>query len=142
MAETILGFDYGRRRIGVAVGETLAHSTRPLTALHARRDGGAPWEQIETLVAQWRPARIVVGLPRHLDGREAPLAAEVRNFAAELTRRTGCPVEFGDEALSTEAARARLAGSRRGRRDQARDRLNAEAAREILAAWLEEAGNA
>lgn len=142
MAETTLGFDFGRRRIGVAVGETLTGAARALTTVAVARSGEIPWGEIETLVADWRPARLVVGLPRHLDGTEAPFAAAVRAFAAELQRRTNVPTRLWNEALTTEAARRAVAGGRRaGRRRGGRDRLNAEAAREILAGWLGEARN-
>lgn len=142
MAETILGFDYGRRRIGVAVGETLTGAARALTTVTVARSGEIPWREIETIVADWQSSRLVVGLPRHLDGREAPLAAAARAFAAELGRRTNVPVSLWNEALSTEAARETLARKRRtGHRRGGRDLLNAEAAREILAGWLGERQN-
>lgn len=133
----MLGFDYGRRRIGIAVGETLTRSARALVTVHADRRGTPPWKRLETLVAEWRPGRLVVGLPCHLDGREAQIAATVRAFSVELARRTGRPVALWNEALSTEAARAGLAAGNGGTRgDKGRDRLNAEAAREILSGWL------
>ncbi len=135
----MLGFDYGRLRIGVAVGETVTGSARALTALHSGSETKPPWQEIEDLVASWRPARLVVGLPHHLDGRESPLGVPVREFAAELGRRSKLPVALWDEALSTEAARETLAGQRRaGARRADRDRLNAQAACEILQGWLAE----
>jgi putative Holliday junction resolvase len=140
--ETVLGFDFGTRRIGVALGETVTGSARALMALPARA-GTPPWSDIARLIAEWRPARLVVGLPHHLDGREAPLAARARAFAAELGQRSGLPLAFWDEALSTEAARESLAekrrsGARQGRDNRWRDELNAAAAREILQGWLAE----
>lgn len=137
MEETVLAFDFGTQRIGVAVGETVTGSARPLTALHHGAE--PPWREIEELVATWRPARLVVGLPRRLDGSEPPLAARVRAFAAELGRRNNLPVVLWNEALSTEAARETLAERRRaGARRAGRDQLNAQAACEILQGWLTE----
>lgn len=135
----MLGFDFGTRRIGVAVGETVTGSARALTALAAERNGTPPWRDIEALVSEWRPGRLIVGLPRHLDGREAPLAAAVRDFADELARRSARPVALWNEALSTESARETLAEHRRaGSRRTDRDTLNAQAACEILKGWLAE----
>lgn len=120
------------------MGETLAGSCRPLTAIEAR-GGQIPWIDIDRLIKDWRPARVIVGLPRHLDGRESPLGTEARAFAEELGHRHGRPVELWDEALSTEAARNELAHRRSaGGRRTDRRRLNAEAAREILCGWISE----
>lgn len=138
MAETVLGFDFGRRRIGVAVGETLTGSARALATLPVH-GGTPPWNRLESLVAEWRPARLVIGIPLHLDGGESALADAARHFAAELERRTGRAVSLWNEALSTEAAKASLnerSRKARGRRD--RELLDAEAARTILAGWLNE----
>ncbi|MGH8225471.1 MAG: Holliday junction resolvase RuvX, partial [Gammaproteobacteria bacterium] len=139
VGETVLGFDYGTQRIGVAVGETVTGSARALTALHTGSEAKPPWPEIEDLLATWRPARLVVGLPQHLDGRESPLGAAARTFAAELGQRSKRPVSLWNEALSTEAARETLADRRRaGARRADRDRLNAQAACEILQGWLAE----
>lgn len=137
MEGTVLAFDYGTQRIGVAVGETVTGSARPLTAL--RHGAEPPWPEIEQLVAAWRPACLVVGLPRRLDGSESPLTAAARAFATELGRRSNRPVALWNEALSTEAARETLAERRRaGGRRADRDKLNAQAACEILRGWLTE----
>lgn len=136
MAQLVLGFDFGRRRIGVALAERLSGTSCALKSVHVR-GSELPWEEIDKLVTEWRPAQLVVGLPYRLDGTEGSLAGEVRAFASELGRRTGRPVALCNEALSTEAARAELRGARRGSsRGQDRDRLNAEAARMILTNWL------
>lgn len=140
MAATVLGFDYGRRYIGIAVGQTLTGTSRAIRSLTVGADG-PPWHEIEALCEEWHPARLVVGLPCHLDGSEGALAKASRRFAEELRRRTRCPVSLWNEALSTEAARETLAEARR--RGQSRrigkTRLNAEAARTILAGWLDQA---
>lgn len=139
---TILGFDYGRRRIGVAVGQTITGSARALTCLRCT-DAAAepPWPAIAALVGEWRPVRLVVGLPEHLDGRAATFGDAARHFADELGRRTALSVELWGEALSTEAARNALAEQRRqGGRPADRDRLNAQAACEILRGWLMDNG--
>lgn len=141
MAATVLGFDFGRRYIGIAVGQTLTGSSRALKTLPVPAEGALPWRDIETLCEEWQPSRLVVGLPCHLDGSEGALAKAARDFASELERRTRCAVSLWNEALSTEAAREALAEDRRhgNARRGGKARLNAEAARTILAGWLEQA---
>lgn len=135
MAGTVIGFDFGKRRIGVAVGDTLTRAARALKTVRMH-DGEPPWKELAALVADWRPARLVIGIPYRLDGSEGPLAGAARSFAAELSRRTGCSISFCNEALSTEAARSGLREDGRSTAD--RDRINAEAARVILESWLRE----
>ena len=141
MAATVLGFDYGQRYIGIAVGQTLTGSCRALKSIIVPAGGKLPWNDIEALCREWQPARVIVGLPCHLDGSEGELAKSARSFAEELGRRTQCPVTLWNEALSTEAAREALAEERRrsNTRRGGRSRLNAEAARTILEGWLEQA---
>ena len=135
----IIGFDYGRRRIGAARGDTL---TRRATALapvsHGARE--PDWRGVDRLIAQWRPALIVVGLPYNADGSEGILAAEVRAFARTLTQRFTLPVEFVDERYSSLDAQERLTqaratGSRRHRVDKVD--IDAGAAVVILERWLD-----
>ncbi len=141
MTVTVLGFDYGQRYIGVAVGQTLTGSSRALKSVTVPSGGDFPWDEIVALYAEWQPARMIVGLPCHLDGSEGALAKAARRFADELARRTQCPVTLWNEALSTEAAREALAEERRrsSARRGGRSRLNAEAARTILEGWLVQA---
>lgn len=138
MADTVLGFDYGRRYIGIAVGETLTGSSRALKGLVVPASGRMPWPEIEAVCREWNPARLVVGLPCHLDGTESEIAGEARQFASRLAQRMQRPVSLWNEALSTEAARESLAAERRDThaRRPDRARLNAEAARTILEGWL------
>jgi putative Holliday junction resolvase len=141
MTATVLGFDYGQRFIGIAVGQTLTGSCRALKSIIVPTGGELPWKEIEALCAEWQPARVIVGLPCHLDGSEGELAKAARSFADQLGHRTHCPVTLWNEALSTEAAREALAEERRrgNARRGGRSRLNAEAARTILEGWLEQA---
>lgn len=138
MAGTVLGFDYGRRYIGIAVGQTLTGSSRALKGLPVPASGELPWPDIEAVCREWAPARLVVGLPCHLDGTEGEFAREARRFADALGERLQRPVSLWNEALSTEAARERLAAERQEghTRRPDRARLNAEAARTILEGWL------
>lgn len=138
MADTVLGFDYGRRYIGIAVGQTLTGSSHALKSVTVPASGRLPWPEIEAVCSEWAPARLIVGLPCHLDGTEGDLAREARDFASRLEEHLQRPVSLWNEALSTEAARETLAHARQEGRQRrpGRARLNAEAARTILEGWL------
>ena len=136
-AELILAFDFGERRIGVAVGNT---GTRTATALGVLPAHGTPdWEAVSRCVRQWSPGRAVVGLPYTMDGSETALTAACREFAAELSRRYQLPVDLVDERLTSSAAYADLRDARRTgarRRRVRREDIDANAARLILESWL------
>jgi len=103
---TLLCFDYGERRIGVAVGQTLTGTATPLETLPAR-DGNPDWDRVATLVAEWQPDALVVGLPLNMDDTEQELTARARRFGNRLHGRLGLTVHFADERLSTREARDR-----------------------------------
>jgi len=103
---TALGFDYGERRIGVAVGQSITGSARPLTTLKSR--GLRPdWETLSALVDEWRPERFVVGMPSHADGSDHALKPRIDRFCRQLTGRYGVPVSIIDERLSSYEAASR-----------------------------------
>lgn len=141
-AEVVIGFDFGQRRIGIALGDTLTRSARPLSAL-VRRDGAAlaqtDWQQLRTLAREHAAHRLVVGCPYNIDGSEHALAATVRRFAADLHTQTSLPVHLVDERYSSLEAEAtlrerRAAGARRSRID--RETIDSTAAAIILERWL------
>ena len=112
---TILAFDFGLRRIGVAVGQTVTGSASPLGTI-ANRDSGIDRESIGSIIREWRPDVLVVGMPAHADGSASEMQEPVETFIDEL-RRFGLPVETVDERYtSVEAERvlkeARASGSR------------------------------
>ncbi|HTB27720.1 MAG TPA: Holliday junction resolvase RuvX [Steroidobacteraceae bacterium] len=136
--EVVLAFDLGRRRIGVACGDTVSRSASPLGAV-AAGPGGPRWEAIGSLLREWQPALLVVGLPYNADGSENAAAGEARDFARELTRRYALPVELVDERYSSLEAGARLKGARASglrRRRVAKADVDAAAACIILERWL------
>ncbi|QKT04248.1 Holliday junction resolvase RuvX [Ectothiorhodospiraceae bacterium 2226] len=134
---TLLGFDFGTRYIGVAVGQELTGTAQALTALPTR-DGGPDWDAITRLVEEWQPQAFVVGLPLNMDDTEQPLTQAARRFGNRLQGRYNCPVYLVDERLTSVEARQRLAEQRRGRRTKQNvDRLAAEL---ILRTWLEQQG--
>jgi putative Holliday junction resolvase len=136
---TLLAFDVGARRIGIAVGNSVSMSARELGVLDVR-DGSPDWDRLDRWVREWKPDALVVGDPATLDGGEQPARARARAFAAGLAKRYGLPVGQVDERTSSiEAAQrfaaGRAAGARR-RRDAAR--LDALAAVVILERWFTE----
>ncbi|MBI2381226.1 MAG: Holliday junction resolvase RuvX [Gammaproteobacteria bacterium] len=133
---TLLGFDYGLRRIGVAVGQSITGTASPLPPLLAR-DGQPQWEQIAALIAEWKPARLVVGLPLTLDDGEQQLSAAARKFAKRLHGRYGLPVDTVDERLSTKAVRAELF-ERGGYKELQKKSVDSRAACLILEGWFEQ----
>lgn len=138
---TLLGFDYGRRRIGVAVGNTLTRSAAALATLEAR-EGAPDWSQLAALLQQWRPARLVVGVPYNADGSQSDLAEEALRFSRRLFGRYGIPVDTIDESLSSADAAERLRAARReGRRPKVdKAALDSAAAAVILQSWLDNHG--
>lgn len=136
MART-LAFDYGERRIGVAASDPTRTIATPLTTLARRAGKRPPWPEIAALVAEQEADEIVVGLPLGLDGEEGPWAAEVRAFGDDLARRTGVPVHWMDERLSSVRAERgiRSMGLRKSVRER-KERIDAAAAAVILEGWL------
>lgn len=129
-----LAFDYGLRNIGVAVGQSVTSTASELSPLKAR-DGVPDWEQVASLLAEWRPAQLVVGLPLNMDGSESELSQRARKFANRLHGRFGVVVSLMDERLSSVEAKAEAAG--RGHRgDYGRKPVDSIAARLILESWF------
>lgn len=133
---TILAFDFGTRRIGVAVGNTLTRMAHPLATIDAR-EAASRLASIAALCDEWRPARLVVGLPLHADGTPHVMTARARGFATELGRRFVLPVSLVDERWTSESARDQLAAGGHGGRE-GRARRDEVAAQIILQAWFDE----
>ncbi len=120
----VLGFDYGAVRTGVAIGNTVTRSARPLTTIRAET-AVARWAAIESLVNDWRPTSFVVGIPRHPDATSHEMTARCERFARQLEGRFRLPVARVDERYSS-AVSARASD------------VDAEAAAVILQQWLDE----
>jgi len=132
---TVLAFDFGEKRIGVAVGETALESAHPLDVI-AAEDNKSRFAAIERLVAEWQPRILVVGLPSHPDGTEHQVTRLVRRFAHRLEGRYGLPVVLVDERYTSVAAESEL--RERGVGGAALKRaLDAAAAAEILRSYYE-----
>jgi putative Holliday junction resolvase len=134
-ASTVLAFDFGEKRIGAAVGETAIGIAHPLTTINAA-DKQRRYAAIGELVQEWRPSRLVVGLPAHLDGVEHELSRLARKFARELGARFGLPVELIDERLTSAAAESSLAEAGVASRKR-KPLIDQVAAQHILQAYLD-----
>jgi putative Holliday junction resolvase len=100
MVEIVLGFDFGIKRIGIAMGNTLTGQAQPLSVINAV-DNATRFKVIGELIEQWRPAHLVVGEPRHPDGAEHDMTARARRFANQLNGRFNLPITLVDERYSS-----------------------------------------
>ena len=100
---SVVGFDYGKKRIGIATGQTITGSATPCTTLN-QVDGNPDWSAIEAEIRQWQPQALIVGMPYHTDGSENKMTAAARHFCYELKKRFNLPVIEVNEALSSEQA--------------------------------------
>ena len=128
-----LGFDYGTKRIGVAVGQEITRTATGVVTLHAVNNK-PDWSGIAHLLEEWQPVALVVGLPLNMDDSENPRTGLVRRFCNQLRERFKLPVHTMDERLSTIEAQRLLAQSG-SKRDRDSDKL---AAQLILQSWLEQ----
>ena len=134
---TVLAFDFGTRRIGVAMGNTLMRVAHPLATIDAPATP-ARFAEIAALIAEWQPARLVVGLPVHADGTPHAMTTRAKTFARALEARFALPVALVDERFTTQAAESALATAGRGGR-AARAARDEAAAQIILQQWLDDA---
>jgi len=130
-----LGFDYGLSRIGVASGQTLTRTASPIGAIRAQ-DGIPKWDEIESLLNQWQPDLVVVGLPLHADGSVSDMAVRAKQFGQRIHGRFGVDVHYIDEFETTREARALTAFHRKASDQQGA--LDAACASLILERWLGE----
>jgi putative Holliday junction resolvase len=137
-AHTVLAFDFGLRRIGIASGDTVTRTAAPRAAVQAS-DAGPDWSAIEREVRALSPGLLVVGAPYNDDGSDGALAAAARRFAAELERRFALPVHLVDERFSSLEASAALKAQRASgqrRRRLKRADVDSAAAAVILGRWF------
>jgi putative Holliday junction resolvase len=133
---TILAFDFGQRRIGVAAGQ---FTTMTASSLETVANGNEPnWDAIDRLVKEWKPSGLLIGLPLGAEGEETDMSRAARRFGNRLHGRYGLPVHYQDERMSSLAAQERFIElrSRGGARKKHAGRLDAMAAQIILENWL------
>lgn len=137
---TVLGFDYGQKRIGVSVGTRELGTARPLGVV-ANTNGTPDWAEIDALVSQWQPALLVVGMPFTEDGDEQDITRHTRGFVQRLRSRTNCDVFTCDERYSSleasDAIRQQRTSGQRNKRSTHAD-VDATAAAIILERWFAE----
>lgn len=134
---TVLGFDVGSRRIGVAVGSAFGTGARALAVVDVHAQG-PDWPAIDKLNKEWRPDGLVVGDPMTLDGGDQPIRKRAHAFARELHARYQLPVVMIDERASSIEAAQRFANERAEGRKRRRDAaaLDAVAAAVIIERWF------
>lgn len=133
---TILGFDFGLKRVGVALGNTVTASARPLATIDAE-ENDARFKAIAAWIREWQPDLLVVGRPLNAQGDVTDMTRRAERFGRQLAGRFGLPVKFCDERYSSVEAEAAI---RPRREDKAS--VDAAAAAVILQAWLNENDNA
>jgi putative Holliday junction resolvase len=131
---TFLGFDYGMKRIGVAVGQELTGTATALANVRAT-DGKPDWDAISKLIEQWQPDEVVVGLPLNMDGSSSELSQRAQRFGNQLHGRYNLRAHMMDERLSSLEAERELQGQ--SRKAQAAD-IDKVAAKIILESWLQQ----
>ncbi len=138
--ETIVAFDFGLRRIGVAVGQDVTVSANPVAAIR-NTDSGPDWRAIAGIVSEWRPSRLVVGMPLHEDGSPSEMGTHIKAFIADLGR-FDLPIEQVDERYSSleagELMKAERAAGLRARIKK--EAIDSMAAALIAKRWLEKSG--
>lgn len=134
--QTLMAFDYGKKRIGLAVGQRLLQSANGIGYVNAT-DGKPNWDQLDAFVKEWQPDGFVVGLPLNMDGSESDMSKRANKFSNRLHGRYGKPSFTIDERLSTFAAKeeARAQGHKGHYKS---DPIDALAAQFILETWLNE----
>lgn len=132
--KTVLGFDFGMKHIGVAVGQTITHSASPLTTLKAK-DGIPDWETIAKLISTWNPQALIIGIPLNMDGTEQPITAAAKKFSNRLHGRFKLPVYPVDERLTTAEAKQQLFDAA-GYRALDKAAIDSYAAKLIVESWL------
>tara|TARA_B110000467_G_C18329712_1_gene492043 strand:+ start:2080 stop:2523 length:444 start_codon:yes stop_codon:yes gene_type:complete len=136
---TIIGFDFGKKYIGVAVGQEITGSASPLGSIKAN-DGIPHWDNLAQYLTQWQPDIIVVGLPLNMDGSEQQLTLDAKKFGNRIAGRFGIQVIFQDERLTTADAKEQLF-SRGGYKNLKKDNIDAESARLIIESYFEQQYN-
>jgi putative holliday junction resolvase len=128
--QVLLGFDFGMRRIGVAVGQTITQSAQPLPVIYAK-DGIPEWKQIADLIKTWQVDGLVVGMPLTMNNEEQLLSFASRKFANRLKEKYKLPVYFVDERFTTKEAKATF-----GQQKSSGIEIDSYAAKLILESWL------
>lgn len=133
---SVLGIDYGEKRIGIATGQTITHSATPVTTL-LQVQGQPDWAGLQEQIARWRPDALLVGMPYHTDGTESPMTLKARAFCAALRQRYPQPVIEVNETLSSYEAESLLREHKKiGQHNK--QEIDRMAAALIVQSWLDQ----
>jgi len=134
--KTVLGFDFGLKKIGVAIGQRITGTASPLTRLSAQ-DGAPQWDRVQQLIEEWTPQLFIVGYPLHMDGSEQPVSKAAKRFGNRLAGRFQLPVIWVDERLSSLEAESYLTDLKKTSES---DKLNIDSvsAKLIIEQWFNE----
>ncbi|MFZ8928637.1 MAG: Holliday junction resolvase RuvX [Pseudohongiellaceae bacterium] len=137
-ALTLICFDYGTQKIGVAVGQTITATASPLPVIKCK-NGDQYWEAIDEVLKQWKPGALVVGMPYNMDGSENEMTVKARQFMKKLEEKYALQVHSVDERLSTREARnfSRENAEVSGKKFDEKEAVDSIAAQLILESWLE-----
>lgn len=134
----LIGFDFGMKYIGIAVGQSITLTATPVTSLKVK-DGIPNWNEVASLIAEWKPSKLIVGLPLNMDGSSQALTSCAQKFVNRLYKRYHLPVDTVDERLSTWEAKQYFKVNPRKKEDLGH--LNATAAAILVEQWLHSIGN-
>ena len=131
--QTVIGFDYGERRIGIATGQTVTSSATPLITLN-NINQKPDWKAIETIITEWQPQALIVGLPLHLDGSDNETSKKAERFSRQLHGRFSLPVHLINEGLTSFEAEQHLTKKNQHNKQE----IDKIAAAIIVQSWLEQ----
>lgn len=136
MPEYILGVDFGNKRIGLSLAQTL---TRSATALTTIPNNPEFWPELNKIISEWQVSRVVIGLPLDLDGEEQEITRQVKNFGKKVNKKTKLKVDYMDERLTSFEAERQFQNQRAGQLSKAKhkSKIDAIAAQIILQSWLD-----
>lgn len=133
-SKTFIGFDFGKKYIGVAVGQELTSSATPLGSIKAK-EGIPNWDNLKQYISEWQPDLVVVGLPLNMDGSEQQLTRDARKFGNRVSSQCNIQVVFQDERLTTADAKERLF-AQGGYRNLKKDNIDALSAVLIIESYF------
>jgi putative Holliday junction resolvase len=133
--QTLLGFDFGTKSIGVATGQMITATAQPIDAIKAN-DGIPNWDTVEKVIKEWQPDLVVVGLPLNMDGSEQAITQRAKKFANRLNGRFGVKIALQDERLTTASAKEFIF-ERGGFKALDKGKIDSVSAALILESWME-----
>jgi putative holliday junction resolvase len=134
-AHTLLGFDFGTKRIGIAVGQTITQQATPLASVTVKNN--VPnWAQILELIHEWQPNALVVGIPLNMDGSQQDMSQRAQHFAKTLQNKTQLRVHEADERLTTTTAKQTIF-EQHGAKGLEKADIDSQAAQTILTSFMQ-----